>query len=194
MMALEGLKKKEVISSDGKMIGNVEGVTLIGNWKVDSLAVKIDKEITDTLGLNKPLFFSLRMDMSIGHIKAISDKVILNKSLNEIKKFLKDHNEEVSASRLIGLEVVDTEGKFVGQVRDVLLDCPPGCSEWKIPSLKIDVDKDMVEILKLKKKLLRGSSLSLTMKHVSDVGDVVMLDMPAEDVADILDELPVKNM
>jgi hypothetical protein len=58
----------------------------------------------------------------------------------------------------------------------------------------VEVEKDMVEVLKLKKKMLGSTSLSLTMKHVSDVGDVVLLDMPAVDVADILDDLPVRNM
>jgi sporulation protein YlmC with PRC-barrel domain len=194
MIQLEDIKKKEVISSDGKIIGSVDGVTLLGKWNVGSLAVKIHKDITEELGQKRPLFFSLRLDTKVGNIKAISDKVILNKSLVEMGRFLKEHNEEISAGRIIGLEVIDTQGKLIGHVRDVLLDCPPGCSEWKIPSLLTEIDGDMVETLDLNKKLFRGSFLSLSMKHVNDVADVVMLDIPVEKVTEILDEQPIRNM
>jgi len=193
MIRLGELKKKDVISSDGKIIGSIEGVTILGKWKVGDLTVKIEKDVSETLGLKKPILFSLRMGLGVDNIKAISDRVLLDKPLNQLGKFLKEHNEEVSAGRMVDMEIVDTGGKLIGKVDDIVLNCRLECAEWEIPSLLVDVNKDVVDAIGLKKSLLRAPSLHISMKHVSSVGDVVMLDIGADKVGEILESAPIKK-
>lgn len=193
MMQLGDLKKRDVISSDGKVIGSVEGVTLLGKWSVGDLTVKIEKDVTESLGLKKPLLFALRMDLKVENIKALSDRVVLNKPLKEIGRLLKEHNEELSAGRMEHMEIVDTGGKLIGKVDDIVLNCKTECTQWEIPSLLVDVNKDAVAEIGLKKSLLRGSSIHISMKHVSDVGDVVMLNLDAENVGEIIESAPIKK-
>jgi sporulation protein YlmC with PRC-barrel domain len=193
MLQLSELKKKDVISSDGKILGSVLGVTILGKWNVGELTVKIEKDATETLGLKKPLLFALRMDLKVEHIKAISDRVVLNKPLKDIGKFLKEHNEELSAGRMEHMEIVDTDGKLIGEVDDIVLNCKTECTQWEIPSLLVDVNKEVVEEIGLEKSLLKGPAIHISMKHVTDVGDVVMLGLDAENVGDILKSAPIKK-
>ncbi len=193
-MKMEELKTKEVLSKDGTYVGSVDGVIINSSWDVKSLALKIDKDVSEDVGQPKPLLFSHKMDIGIEHIDKLGDKVLLKDMLSDLQHYLKAHNESYEAGRFRGMEVVDKEGRLLGKVEDILLECKETCSDWKIPSLLLKIDRDMMSILDLKKGFLSAPLISLSMEHVKYVGDVVMLDTSAKGLDDIIGESKVKKM
>ncbi len=187
MMRLEELKGKGVLSSDGSYVGEVDGAILSGKWNIDNICVKVEKDVSEALGERRPLFFSHHKDIKTKFVDVIGDKVILNKTLMDLKNNVSDHNESAEASRIKGLEIVDKEGMVIGEVEDIIIDT----KRWELPFILVEVDRNMADKIKIKKSILKKSDLSISMKHVSDVGEVVMLDVNAEKVGKIIDEATV---
>jgi len=91
-------------------------------------------------------------------------------------------------------EVVDTEGRFLGKVDDILLECKINCSDWNVPSLLLKIDRDMMNILNLKKGFLSEPLISMSMEQVQYVGDVVMLKNNAKELDEMIGGSKVKKM
>lgn len=191
-MKLSELKGKEVLSTDGRTIGTIEGAILKGKWNVNSISIKVEKNAIDALGKKKPMLFSLRQDVNVDYIKAIDDKVILEKDLKSLGIYLSDHDEELSASRIVGLEVVDPNGNVIGKADDLILHCVMKCSEWEMPSLIVNVDKEAVHDINLKKALFSTPNIQINMKHVKDIGDAIMLKIDAKELTTLIEQSDVK--
>lgn len=187
-MYLSELRKKEVISSDGHIIGTIQSVIITEEKVIISLAIKIKNKMVKTLGVKKPLFSSLYLDVKIEDIKAVEDKVILKYPLEELNKYLISHNKKFDAERLLGLEVLGVKGKVVGKIEDIEIDT----NLWKMPSLLVKVRKDALKTIEKEKCLLCGSQLHISMDHVVDIGDYVMLEMTVENIGQILKDVSLR--
>jgi len=188
MTRLSDLKKMDVVSSDGKIVGTVKSVIITGKMAISGLVIKMNKEATTTIGKKKPFLSSLRMDINIEEIKGIKDKVVLYHSLGDLSNYLLSHNIKFDAERLLGMEVLGVGGKIVGTVEDINIDT----QSWRLPSLIIKIRKDALEMLRTEKCLLRDNRLHISMEHIVDIGDYVMLEVTAEDIGKILDTTPIK--
>lgn len=183
-MLYDDLIKLEVLSSDGNIFGKVDGIVLEGKWKVKSLAVKIDSEDTEVLGWKKPFLSALRLDSDVDLIEGLKDKVILDKTMKELGDHLVDHDKENEAERMIGLEVMGTDGKLIGKVIDIQIDI----KKWNIPSLIIKVKKDSLKALKMDDGLFSDKKISLPTEQINEVGeDFIMLKLTSEELGDILE-------
>ncbi len=189
MTNLSELKKMEVVSTDGHVIGKINSVIITDKWSIIGLAIKMKNEILEKLGKKKPFLSSLFLDVNIDEIKGIKDKVILRHTIDELSMYLLSHNTKFDAKRLIDLEVLGFEGKVVGKVEDLIIDV----NKWTMPSLVIKIRKDALEMMKMKKDLLFNTQLNISMNHVSDVGDYVMLEVTAENIGEILKNLSIQK-
>jgi sporulation protein YlmC with PRC-barrel domain len=189
MTRLSDLKKIDVVSTDGKIIGTVHSAIITGKMEVSGLVIKLNKASITAIGKKKPFLSSLCMDVNIEEIKGIMDTVVLHHSWNDFSNYLLAHNTKFDAERLLGLEVLGTGGKIVGTVEDINIDT----QNWRLPSLIIKIKKDALEMIKTEKCLLCNNRLHISMQHIVDVGDYVMLEVTAEDIGKILDATPIKK-
>ncbi|MBN2599522.1 MAG: PRC-barrel domain-containing protein [Candidatus Thermoplasmatota archaeon] len=189
MTHLSELKKKDVVSADGKIIGTVNSAIITGKMEISGLVIKMSKAAIEAIGKKKPLFSSLLMDVNVDEIKGIQDTIVLNHLWKDISEHLLPHNTKFDAERLISMEVLGTGGKIVGTVEDINIDT----QNWQLPSLIIKIKKDALETIKMDNCLLCGNRLHISMQHITDVGDYVMLEVTADNIGKILDITPIKK-
>jgi sporulation protein YlmC with PRC-barrel domain len=190
MKRLSQLRKTEVLSADGKIIGTVASAIITGKLEISGLSIKLNKEAVSAFGKKKPIFSSLHMDVNISDIAGIQDKVVLRYLLKELGNHLLPHNERFDAEKLLGMQVVGTQGKVVGTVDDINIDV----QDWKLPSLVIKIKKDAFESAKMEKWRLGGNRLHVSAQHIIDIGDYVMLEVTAENIGEILEKAPIKKV
>lgn len=187
-MYLSELRKKEVISADGHSIGTIQSAIVTKERTIIGLTIKIKKKMVKTLEKKKPFLSSLYLDANIEHIKGVKDKVILQHHLKDLSPYLLSHNKKFDAERLLSLEVLGSEGKVVGTVEDIEIDT----NIWTVPSLLIKIKKDTLDTVKKEKCLLCGSQLHISMDHVIDIGDYVMLEITVENIGQILQNISLR--
>jgi sporulation protein YlmC with PRC-barrel domain len=190
MKRLSDLKKTEVISADGKIIGTVASAIITGKLEISGLSIKLNKEMMSIMGKKKPFFSSLLMDINIEEIQGVQDKVVLHHVLKELGTHLNSHNEQFDAGRLLGMQVLGIGGKIVGTVEDINIDV----KDWNLPSLVVKIRKDALDSMKMEKCLLGDNRLHISVQHIVDVGDYVMLEVTAENIGEILENTPIKKM
>lgn len=190
MTYLSDLRKKEAISADGHIIGTIQSAIITDERTIIGLTIKIKKNMLTALEKKKPLISSVLLDVKIDEIKAVKDKVILQHSLKELNTYLLSHDRKNDAQRLFGLEVLGSEGKVIGTVEDMEIDT----NFWTIPTLLIKIKKDTLETVKKDKEncVLCGSQLHLSMNHVIDIGDYIMLEMSVENIGQILKNISLR--
>lgn len=165
-------------------------VKLERDLNITGLSLRLDKKMAEDLGLDKPILSSLMGDISKEHIKSISDNVLLNKKLDDLYKYIEDDTEWRAASELIDYNISDTNGKDVGKVEGLILDE----ENWGIPTMIVTIKKDTLELLDMKKSLLSKTKLGISMEHVENIGDYIMLDTTADNMGEIIKEEQVKKV
>lgn len=190
MISLKDFKKMGVLTEDGVRLGTVRDVKLGSGLDIKGLGLKIDKKMAEDLALDKPILSSLVGDVGINHVKSVSDNVLLNQRLDDLYKYIKDETDWKSASELFDFKISDSNGKTVGDVDDILLDE----DEWGVPMMVVKIEKDTLDILDIKKSLMRKTKLGISMEHVENIGDYIMLDTTADNLGDIIKEEPVKKV
>jgi sporulation protein YlmC with PRC-barrel domain len=69
------------------------------------------------------------------------------------------------------LSVITKDGKMIGTLNGADIDT----EDWTVPTVKIDIEKDMVEPLGLEKSLIKGTRIKLSTDLIELVGDIVQL-------------------
>jgi sporulation protein YlmC with PRC-barrel domain len=188
MVSLSDLRKMEVISADGKMIGLVEDATITDKWNVTGFTVNLDKDVAKSLGKKTPLFSGLRLEIAVDQVKSIGDKIVLTKPVAELGEHLKKHEGVYHVSTFMKMQVVGTGGKVLGQVLDIQLEP----SQWKMPSLAVSVTREVMDHMKMKKPFMGKGQLTLSMVHVNSIKDFIMLNTDHEGLARLIESSPVK--
>ena len=188
-MRLSDLRKTDVVSADGKIVGTINSAIITGKLEIGGLVIKMSKAATEFIDKKKPFLSPLLMDVSIEEIKGIKDTVVLYHFWNDIGNCLLQHNTKFDAERLLGMKVLGVEGKIIGTVEDINIDT----QSWTLPSIIIKIKKDALETVKMEKSFLGDNRLHISMQHIVDVGDYVMLEVTAENIGKILDTTPIKK-
>ncbi len=184
-MNLKELSKMDVVTSDGNVIGKIEGAIVSTKGNVDFLSVKLEKDVVSGLK-TKP---NLRQDIGVNNIAGITDKLLLNLPLDGLAKHFQPHNEKFDADRLIGMDVTDTKGDSIGTVENMMI----AKDTWKIPSIRIKVNSEEREALKMKSIILSGNDIAISLKNVRNVGDMVVLNITSDHLNDILEAPPLRK-
>jgi len=184
-MNLKDLNEKEVVTSDGHVIGKINGAIITRHGDVSSLSLMLKNDIVATLRTTP----NLRQDISVKDISGITDRVMLNRPLNGLEKYLIEHNPQLDAGRLMGMEVLSGKGKPIGTVDDLMIEH----GTWKVPFLRVKVNAEEEEALKVESITLAGKLIDISMGNIRNVGDMVVLNMTADYLNSILEAAPIRK-
>lgn len=89
----ETLRGRSIIAADGQVIGEISALFLDSDgWRVESLQVKLRKDIADQLGANRTLFHAGALEVPVRMIQSVGDTVVLSVPVDGLRKALpSDH-------------------------------------------------------------------------------------------------------
>lgn len=84
-LTYDQLRKRKVMTSDGKEIGDVVGLEIdTESLRVTAVQVKVHKEMVKEIGAKKPLIGRAELKLAISKISGIGDAVILRATAQEM--------------------------------------------------------------------------------------------------------------
>jgi sporulation protein YlmC with PRC-barrel domain len=85
----ENLRGLTVIASDGLAIGEIALLFLEGDsWRVESLQVKLRKDIADRLGADRSMFHAGALEIPIRLVQSVGDAVVLSVAVDDLRQVL----------------------------------------------------------------------------------------------------------
>jgi sporulation protein YlmC with PRC-barrel domain len=85
----ENLRGRTVIAADGQAIGEVAALFIdIDAWRIESLNIKLRKEIADQLGATRGMFHAATLELPVGMVQSVGDAVVLSVATNELRQVL----------------------------------------------------------------------------------------------------------
>lgn len=81
-----------------------------------------------------------------------------------------------------GRNVITTDGRMIGTLTGAWIDT----STWTITSLVVELEKEVVDALNVKKPLLRTAKVSIPTSAVLNVADVVQLNTDVASLSTML--------
>ncbi len=90
----ENLHDRTVITSDGLAIGSIGALSIDSDsWRVESLQVKLHKDVADRLGADRSWLHSGALDIPTRMVQSAGDAVILSAGLEELRRVLPEKSE-----------------------------------------------------------------------------------------------------
>lgn len=94
----ENLRGRTVIAADGRAVGEIAALFLDSDaWSVESLRVKLRKEIADQLGASRTMFHAGTVEIPIRLIQSVADAVVLAVPVDALREVLPGEGEPASA-------------------------------------------------------------------------------------------------
>jgi sporulation protein YlmC with PRC-barrel domain len=85
----ENLRGRTVIGADGQAVGEVAALFLDSDaWGIQSLQVKLRKEIADRLGASRTVFHAGTVEIPIRLIQSVGDAVVLSIPVDGLRQVL----------------------------------------------------------------------------------------------------------
>lgn len=85
----ENLRGRTVIAADGQAIGEVAALFLDSDaWRVESLQIKLRKEIADQLGASRGIFHAGTLELPVGMVQSVGDAIVLSVPALELRQVL----------------------------------------------------------------------------------------------------------
>jgi sporulation protein YlmC with PRC-barrel domain len=194
MLDIEDILGKEMVSSDAKVVGYVEGVDLDRDkWRVPSLRITINKGLEAQLNKKKRVLGASHAHVRIEAVHHISDLVTLNLTMDQISQAVLDESEvPVSVGDVIGKRVICRKGREIGVLTDFKVDAQ---TEWSVPSFDVKLDKATRKDLDLKKSMMVSKSvIRMRTADIMNVGDMIMLKIDLESIKEYLQNKPVARV
>lgn len=85
----EALRGRSIISADGHVIGEL--VTLhidCDSWHVESLQIRLRKDIADRLGAERSVFHPGALEIPISMVQSVGDTLVLGVPTDELRQLL----------------------------------------------------------------------------------------------------------
>lgn len=94
----ENLKGRTVIGADGQAVGEVAALFLDSEaWGIQSLQVRLRKEIADRIGAPRTVFHSGTIEIPIRLIQSVGDAVVLSVPVDALRQAMPGENEAAVA-------------------------------------------------------------------------------------------------
>jgi len=78
-----------VIAADGQAIGEIAALFLdSGAWRVESLQIKLRKQVADQLGATRGIFHAGTLELPIRMVQSVGDAVVLSVATDELREIL----------------------------------------------------------------------------------------------------------
>jgi len=88
-MSDEDLRGRTTISAEGQVIGEVIAVLFDSRaWRVESLRIKLRKEIADQLGVDRNVFRAGALEIPVRMVQAVGDTVVLSIAVDGLRAVL----------------------------------------------------------------------------------------------------------
>src|SRR5688572_2430927 len=85
----ENLRGRTVIASDGLAIGEIAALFLDSDaWRVESLQVKLRKDVADRLGADRSVFHAGVLEIPIRMVQSVGDAVVLSVAVDRLRQVL----------------------------------------------------------------------------------------------------------
>jgi sporulation protein YlmC with PRC-barrel domain len=85
----DNIRGRTVIAADGQAIGEIAALFLDSDaWQVESLQVKLRKEVADQLGATRGVFHAGTLEVPIRMIQSVGDAVVLAVAADELRQVL----------------------------------------------------------------------------------------------------------
>jgi len=190
MKKLTDISGNEIVSKDGRLMGNLKGFTYNSDYKVGKFICKMNKDVLEGMNKEKPIFSSVLLSASTKLIDAFEDNMILKVPFSKLEKYFKEVDDAPRLSSVIGLKLSGKDGRDVGKVGDVILDN----EKWETHFLLVTLKKDIIKTLDIEKSLLSKTKLGIAMDHIESISDIIILDKSAEEMGDIIESEPIKKI
>ena len=90
----ENLRGRTVIGADGQAVGEVAALFLDSEaWAIQSLQIKLRKEIADRLGASRSVFHAGTVEIPIRLIQSVGDAVVLSVAVDGLRQVLPGEEE-----------------------------------------------------------------------------------------------------
>jgi sporulation protein YlmC with PRC-barrel domain len=94
----DNLRGRTVIGADGVAVGEISALFLDSEaWSVESLRVKLRKEIADQLGASRTMFHAGMVEIPIRLIQSVGDAVVLSVPVDGLREVLPGAGAPASA-------------------------------------------------------------------------------------------------
>lgn len=94
----ESLRGRTLISSDGLAVGEIVSLFVDGDsWRVESLNVKLRKDIADRLGADRSVFRAGALEVPTGLVQSVADAVVLSVPVDGLRHVLPGEGEPAPA-------------------------------------------------------------------------------------------------
>ncbi len=179
----------EVLSSDAKLIGTVEGVNVdTENWRCGAVRIIVNKGVEQGLGVKKPLFGAARVAFAPERIETVADVVKLKDPLAKLGQSAIDPSSlPVTGGHLVYKRVVSNNGREIGFIESMFFEPE---ADWRVSFLEVEVEKEAFQEMKLKKAVFKKRDVRLPTSLVHTVGDLVMLNTSLDELGRILEKSP----
>ncbi len=78
-----------MIAADGQAIGEIAALFLdSGAWRVESLQIKLRKQVADQLGATRGIFHAGTLELPIRMVQSVGDAVVLSVATDELREIL----------------------------------------------------------------------------------------------------------
>jgi sporulation protein YlmC with PRC-barrel domain len=94
----ENLRGRTVIASDGLTIGKIAVLFLDSDaWRVESLQVKLHKDVADRLGADRSVFHAGALEIPIRMVQSVGDAIVLSVAVDGLREVLPGTSEPAPA-------------------------------------------------------------------------------------------------
>jgi sporulation protein YlmC with PRC-barrel domain len=88
----ENIRGRTVIDADGQALGTVAALFIdAGLWKVESIQVKLVREVADRIGASHNLFRAGVVEIPVRLVQSTGDAVVLSVSAESLREVLPQH-------------------------------------------------------------------------------------------------------
>lgn len=86
---LGNIRGRKVISADAQEIGEVVDLVVeTATWRVESLRVKVRKEVAEKLGIGRRIFHGGTFPLAVELIQSVGDSIVLSASSTDLRNRL----------------------------------------------------------------------------------------------------------
>ncbi len=94
----ENLRGRTVIGAEGNAVGQIAALFLDSDtWSVESLQVKLRKEVADQLGTSRTMFHAGTVEVPTRLVQSVGDAVVLSVPVDGLREVLPGGGEPASA-------------------------------------------------------------------------------------------------
>ena len=85
----ENLRGRTTIAADGQVVGEIAALFLESDtWRVESLQIRLGKDIADQLGADRNLFHAGTLKIPVRLVQSVGDTVVLSVPVDGLREVL----------------------------------------------------------------------------------------------------------